>query len=111
MSLWDDVAHDEITTRRAVERLEETADRLSALTRSREHLADDARVGWQGAGREGFDRRLAGLVTRSEELIHQFRAAAATIESDLEAAVLEQRRREQRRAEIEDHTASLVGSE
>lgn len=108
MSVWDDVLHDETTARRAVERLEQAATHLDALTRAREHLASDARVGWEGAGRKGFDRRLAALVIRSEELVHHLRSAAAAIESDLEAALFEQRRRERRRAELEDRKALLV---
>lgn len=105
MSIWNDVARDAASAGRAAERLEHAAGRLDDLTRARENLADHARVGWEGAGRDGFERRLANLVTRSEELARHLRGAAATIEAELDDAVREQRRREERRAEIEEHPA------
>jgi uncharacterized protein YukE len=110
LSIWHDVTEDEASARHAVERLEQVAARLDALTSARESLAEHARPGWHGAGRHGFERRLLDLATRSEDLAHHLRRAATTIEADFEAGAREQRRREERRVEVEAHLPSLTPS-
>ncbi len=101
MSVWTDVAYDHARAQRAIDLLERMAGELAARTRARAALADEARQGWSGAGRAGFDHRLGDLVAGGEDLAHRMRLAAVAIDSDLEAAVEEQRRRERRRAELE----------
>ena len=93
MSIWTDVRFDAATAHTAARELRSVADDVEAAAERRADLADDARDGWTGQLRAGFDDRVGAQLAEAGDLVAALRAAAVRIEDELAAAMAEQRRR------------------
>jgi|GEM_PF-797841 len=94
---WNDVRWDWYAAARAIQALQNAANKLDQSADQRQSLASAAQREWRGRYREDFDVELARMVRQAREIAAECRAAANRIANASHAAREEQQHRERER--------------
>lgn len=103
---WHDVRFNHRAAQEAVAQCRSAADALRRANQQRNELAASAREDWRGRLRNGFDDDLPALTSGAAALAGLLDTLARAIEAAAQAAVQEQRAREDQRQRWREQQAA-----